>query len=143
MEEEFIATIKLVSGEEIVARVAYMPEEESCLIHEPMEVESVSKTKKNHTVDGFTLKEWIHSTFEDMFVLPKRHILTMTECDEKITEFYLRCLSQDKKAKSLTKFHGEGKKGDPSKILPGYIGSVEQSRDLLEKIYNSGTGTKE
>ena len=49
MEEEFIATIKLVSGEEIVARVAYMPEEESCLIHEPMEVEAVSKTKKNHT----------------------------------------------------------------------------------------------
>ena len=47
MEEEFIATIKLVSGEEIVARVAYMPEEESCLIHEPMEVEAVSKTKRN------------------------------------------------------------------------------------------------
>ena len=41
MEEEFYATIKLVSGEEIVARIAYMPEEESCLIHEPMEVEHV------------------------------------------------------------------------------------------------------
>lgn len=135
MEEDFYATIKLVSGEEIICRISYLPEEESCLIHEPMEVEHVSKTKKNLSVDGFTLTEWIHSTFDDMFVLPKKHILTMTECDEKITEFYLRCLSNDKKAKSLTKFHNEGKKGDPSKILPGYIGSVEQSRELLEKIF--------
>jgi hypothetical protein len=135
MEEDFYATIKLVSGEEIICRISYLPEEESCLIHEPMEVEHVSRTKKNLSVDGFTLTEWIHSTFDDMFVLPKKHILTMTECDEKITEFYLRCLSNDKKAKSLTKFHSEGKKGDPSKILPGYIGSVEQSRELLEKIF--------
>lgn len=137
MEEEFIATIKLVSGEEIICRISYMPEEESCLIHEPMKVDRITRNKKNHMVDGFTLTEWIHSTFDDMFVLPKKHIITMTECDDKIQEFYLRCLSQDKKAKSISKFQRDGKKGNPNKILPGYIGSVEQSRELLEKIFKT------
>ena len=94
MEEEFYATIKLVSGEEIVARIAYMPEEESCLIHEPMEVEHVVKRGKG--IDGFTLKDWIHASFDDLFVLPKIHILTMSECDKRIEKFYLKCLKPKK-----------------------------------------------
>tara|TARA_B100002019_G_scaffold268576_1_gene260666 strand:+ start:619 stop:1029 length:411 start_codon:yes stop_codon:yes gene_type:complete len=131
MEEEFYATIKLVSGEEIVARIAYMPEEESCLIHEPMEVEHV--VKKGKGIDGFTLKDWIHASFDDLFVLPKIHILTMSECDKRIEEFYLKCLSQEKKSRQLAAENRE--RGTTNKLVPGYLGSVEQSRQILEKIY--------
>ena len=132
MEEEFYATIKLVSGEEIIARVAYMPEEESCLLHEPMQVEHV---KQKNKVDGFTLTEWIHSTFDDLFVLPKIHILTMTECCEKIEKFYLKCLASEKQARALAAYNRE-RKIDTEKLVPGYVGSVDKTRELLEKIYN-------
>ena len=128
MEEEFYATIKLVSGEEIVARIAYMPEEESCLIHEPMEVEHV--VKKGKGIDGFTLKDWIHASFDDLFVLPKIHILTMSEIEGEIVEFYEKTLNRLESGKSLA---GRGNK------LPrgsGYLGSVKEMKKTLEDIFN-------
>ena len=59
----------------------------------------------------------------------------MSECDKKVENFYLKCLSEDKKQKSLAQHVNEGKNGNPEKILPGYVGSVDQTRKLLEKIY--------
>ena len=39
--------------------------------------------------EGFALNEWIHSTFDHMFVLPKKHVLTMTEVEDvNIQNFY-------------------------------------------------------
>ena len=45
MEEEFYATIKLSSGEEIVSKVCYMTDEDSLLLDNPFLVEKV--TQKN------------------------------------------------------------------------------------------------
>ena len=62
----------------------------------------------------------------------------MTECDPKIRAFYLKCISEDKKAKQLNKHISEGKSiGDPNKIIPGYVGSVPEARKLLEKIFKT------
>lgn len=134
MEEEFYATVKLISGEEIVCRLSYLTEEDTCLIHEPMLVEHVIRRKNKHNIDGFTLTEWIHSTFDDLFLLPREHILTMIECDDKVEKFYLKCLSDDKRAKASLKQQLE-RNVDPDKILPGYVGSVDQTRKILEKIF--------
>ena len=135
MEEEFYATIKLISGEEIICKVCYIPDEEICLVHEPMLVEHVARQQNIQRIDGFTLKQWIHSTFEDLFLLPRENILTMIECDEKVEKFYLKCVSEEKKAKMLSLHVKQGKNGNPEKILPGYVGSVDQTRKILEKIY--------
>lgn len=135
MEEEFYAVVKLVSGEEIICKICYMPEEDTCLVSEPMKVEYVTRSQNLQGMQGFTLVEWLHSTFEDLFLVPRKHILTMSECDKKVENFYLKCLSEDKKQKSLAQHHTEGKNGNPEKILPGYVGSVDQTRKLLEKIY--------
>jgi hypothetical protein len=43
MEEEFFSTIKLSSGEEIVAKVCYLPDEDSLLVENPMLVEKLSQ----------------------------------------------------------------------------------------------------
>jgi len=135
MEEEFYATVKLISGEELICRLSYLTEEDTCLIHEPMLVEHISRKKNNQNITGFTLTEWIHSTFDDLFLLPREHIITMTECCEKIERFYLKCLSDDKKAKSLLKQQRERNHSNPEKIVPGYVGSVDQTREILEKIF--------
>ena len=40
MEEEFYSTIKLNSGEELVAKVCYLKDEDSLLVESPMLVEN-------------------------------------------------------------------------------------------------------
>ena len=42
MEEEFFATIKLSSGEEIISRVAYVPDDDMVIIHDPLKVEHIT-----------------------------------------------------------------------------------------------------
>ena len=139
MEDEFFATIKLVSGEEIIAKTSYCEEDDVLLVHEPMEVEHIRKQQaKNVKVEGFTLTEWIHSTFDDVFFIPKNKVITLTHCDPNIKEFYLKCFSNEKRSKHLSKQMREGKNlTDPHKIIPGYVGSVENARESLEKIFKT------
>ena len=89
MEPDFIATIKLTTGEELISKVSYMPDDDSLVLENPMSVARIDQQKKNIRINGFALTEWIHSTFDHMFVLPKQHVITMTEIeDKKISEFY-------------------------------------------------------
>ena len=127
MEEDFLATIKLVSGEEIVAKVCYLPDEDKILLENPLQVEK-ARTKKGSTdVTGFTLVEWITATFDDMFVLRKEHILTMTETDSKIEDFYNKMLNRLNSGSLI-----ENKKFSQRM---GYLGSVKDMKKTLEKIY--------
>ena len=124
-EEEFYATIKLVTGEEIVSKVCYMPDEDSLILENPLEVLPVEQTKSSIKVNGFTLVEWIRSTFDQMFVLPKHHILTMTETDKKIEVFY---------KKTLKKLNSGVENSQFTRKM-GRLGSVSENRKFLEKLY--------
>ena len=135
MEDEFFATVKLVSGEELLTKVCYVPDDEIVILHDPMLVQHVKASKEKRKVEGFHLVEWIHSTFDDVFFIPKSQVITMTECDDKIKNFYLKCVSQSRKAEELAKFQNQGKDGNPQKIIPGYLGSVKHTRESLEKIF--------
>ena len=95
MEEEFYSSIKLRSGEEIIAKVSYLSEEDSLLIEKPLLVESHVQKKNGRKVDGFILKEWMKATYEDMFIIRMEQVITMTELDEKIKNFYLGNLDED------------------------------------------------
>ena len=124
-EEEFYATIKLVTGEELVSKVSYMPDEDSLILENPLEVLPVEQTKSSVKVNGFTLVEWIRSTFDQMFVLPKQHILTMTETDKKIEVFY---------KKTLKKLNSGVENSQFTRKM-GRIGSVKEAKKYLEDIY--------
>ena len=124
-EEEFYATIKLVTGEEIVSKVCYMPDEDSLILENPLEVLPVEQTKSSVKINGFTLVEWIRSTFDQMFVLPKQHILTMTETDKKIEVFY---------KKTLKKLNSGVENSQFTRKM-GRIGSVKEAKKYLEDIY--------
>ena len=47
MEEDFIATIKLTTGEELISKVSYMPDDDSLVLDSPMEVTKIDTTKQN------------------------------------------------------------------------------------------------
>ena len=129
MEDEFYSTIKLVTGEEIVAKVCYMEEEQALLLENPKKVTEIKQRKNGETVEGFVLVDWIHSTYENMFVLPMERVLTMSELDKRIERYYLSIIDGNNEE--------DIGKVQPSKLNQrmGYLGSVKEMKKTLEKIY--------
>ena len=133
MEEDFIATIKLITGEEIMSKVSYMPDDDSLVLENPMAVTMIDQQQKNLRVNGFALTEWIHSTFDHMFVLPKQHVLTMTEIEDKrLSSFYTTCV--EKHNSQVTAFRDTF---EPRKFTHnmGHLGSIKETKKSLENIF--------
>tara|TARA_B100001778_G_C18124052_1_gene421940 strand:- start:56 stop:466 length:411 start_codon:yes stop_codon:yes gene_type:complete len=133
MEPDFLATIKLITGEEIIAKVSYMPEDDSLVLENPMEVNGISASGKGVKVNGFALTEWIKSTFEQMFILPKKHVVTMTEVEDKrLHMFYDECVSQH-----ITQITSFKDTFEPRKFTRemGSLGSAKDTRTKLEDLY--------
>jgi hypothetical protein len=130
MEEEFYATVKLLSGEELVAKVCYLPEEDKIMLEKPLMVENAKQKKGQIEVTGFALKEWISATFDQMFIIKRDHILTMSEIEGDIVEFYEKTLNRLESGKSLAG------RGDKLPRGSGYLGSVKEMKKTLEDIFN-------
>ena len=101
MEEEFYAAIKLITGEEIVAKVSYDLEDEVVVLLNPRLVEKVQHKKGNQIIEGIVFDDWIHSSTEDMFVIPKSHVVTMIELQVHIVNFYEEHLNDANKYKKI------------------------------------------
>ena len=130
MEEEFYATIKLISGEELISKVCYLTEENKIMLERPLVVENSKQRKGQLEVAGFLLKEWISATFDNMFIINKDHVLTMIEIEGEIVDFYENTLLRMETGKSLA---GRGNK------IPrgsGYLGSVKEMKKSLEDLFN-------
>ena len=133
MEEDFIATIKLTTGEEIISKVSYMPDDDSLVLDNPMEVTKIGISKETIKVGGFTLTEWITSTFDHTFVLPRKHIITMTEIqDDNIKNFYN--ISVQKQQIDLSKFKQAANPQQFTRNM-GRLGSVNKTKEILEDLY--------
>ena len=126
MEEEFFAAIKLTTGEELIAKVCYMNEEDTLLVDNPMVVKKIVQKKGGLAIEGFHLKEWMTATYDNLFIIKMNQVVTITELDKKIEVFYLQHLQQDDNPiqnieKGLTR-------------QMGYLGSVQETKKLLENI---------
>tara|TARA_B100000925_G_scaffold152998_1_gene114754 strand:+ start:722 stop:1123 length:402 start_codon:yes stop_codon:yes gene_type:complete len=128
-DEEFYSTIKIVTGEEIVAKVIYLEEEDKVMLEDPLVVE-IQRTRKGALeIAGFVFKEWLSATFEDLFVLNREHIVTMSEIDPSIREFYEKTLDRMKNTKQLANT------ADKLPRKSGYVGSVSKFKKSLEDIF--------
>ena len=128
-EEEFYASVKLISGEEVLAQVCYLPDEDKIVMNRPLQVEIARQRKGNVEIAGFALKEWVMATFDEMFIVNKNHILTMTELDPTIKSFYEQTLGRIENAKNLTKV------GNKLPRKSGYLGSIQDKKRSLEDIF--------
>jgi len=129
MEEEFYSTIKLSSGEEIIAKVCYLPEENSILIENPKLVDTKTINKNGKSINGFVLKDWINSTYENMFIIKMSQIITMTELDKRIEEYYINNINNYDDSINIKP------KSFSSRM--GYLGSVKSTKEYLENIFNN------
>jgi len=127
-EEEFYATIKMVSGEEVFSKVCPCEEEDRTILilDNPVIMETINI--KQFGMTALRIAPWMKLTDDTMFIVDLEKIITMTEVNEpsiiKMYEKYLRDLN---------------KKTNKSKISPnmGYISSISEARISLEKLYKS------
>jgi hypothetical protein len=137
MEEEFYATMKLTSGEEVVAKVCYDSDDDVVIAFNPRVVEKVDMKKRNMIIEGIVFDDWINATDEDMFIIPRNQIITMMELDERIAGFYEEHINDKSRYRKsrIQEPKSNTKKQNP-KNHQGYLGSIKEAKKLLENIYN-------
>ena len=128
-DEEFLATLKLVSGEEVISMVLYLEDEDKVLLSNPFSVEQSRQKQGQLEITGFSFKEWVMASFDDMYIIGRDHIITITEVEGPIKEFYEKNLEKIQSHKQL--LHKPNKLPRKS----GYLGSINDTKNTLENIY--------
>ena len=126
IEDDFYATIKFKSGEEIFAKVAASEEIDRTilLVSNPIIVNEVQSKKG---IMGYRIEPWLKTTKEDMFMIDLKEVLTMSESsDVEMITMYQRWLRDTSKVKS-----------DEPKLSRemGYIANVNDAKEILDKLY--------
>ena len=135
MEEDFYASVKLVSGEEIFGEV--MPSEENgrtvVIISDPVEIETVNM---NGSHEGLRMMPWLRSMpNENIVIIPMDRVITVVEAqpDSEVVRYYEKFIFTNLQ-------QGPAEKIKVTKKM-GYVISVEKAREHLENIFNKGEAT--
>tara|TARA_B100001175_G_C19439590_1_gene605504 strand:- start:574 stop:1062 length:489 start_codon:yes stop_codon:yes gene_type:complete len=132
--EEFVAAIKLVSGEEILGKVIvdYSCSEEKVVIDNPLICHEVRSYGANVPM-GYKFEPWMKMTDDDTFVVGLEKIITISEIkDDMVIQTYEDVIEQGFKRQHP----------DISKDM-GYVNSVKNSRSILDKLYEGPDASKE
>jgi len=139
MGDEFYSILKLVSGEEIFALVCVdeTDDEPILILHTPIKMKTLNNMGSQ--LNYIKVTPWMDMTDEDMFVMKMDKVITMTECkDKKLIGIYKQYVEENEEEKNGTIFPKEDGKVDLNPQL-GYISSVEQKRESLEKLFKENT----
>ena len=132
MNESFYATLKLVTGEEILAEITSMNENGSdfFLVNDPIIVsENVQiDHQKGIAVSGLIPKKWQLYANDSMTIINKNHVVSVSELDKFGSEFYSKALIAARMSSPI-------KRKVESSENVGYVGKVSDSRKYLEKMY--------
>ena len=131
MGEEFVAVIKLISGEEILASVCVdeTGDEPIIIAHTPVVMKMISNGMY------VKIKPWMELADDDMFVFRSDKIITMSEVkDQKVIKLYERYVEESNEEDDITKLLPSGGEVKPDQKM-GYISSVEEARKILEEVW--------
>jgi|TARA_Y100000015_G_C2316760_1_gene54716 hypothetical protein len=128
MEDDFYATIKLKTGEELFCKVAAEVEDDRTMlvVSNPIIIQEV---KGKMGVMGYKMEPWLKTTNEDMFVINMVDVLTMSESSdiEMIFMYQHYVNTTDSRQKGSPELNRK----------MGYLGKVNDTKELLEKIYKN------
>ena len=127
MEDDFYASLKLISGEEIFARIAACVEENRTLLllHHPVLVQNV-KMPGTNVAAAYKVEPWLKTNDEDMMVLDMKNIMTMVECkDAEMIMIHQRYVEESSHEGNLSRIDRR----------MGYISSVKDAKRMLEQLY--------
>ena len=125
IEDDFYATIKLKSGEEVFAKVAASEEEDRTMliIHSPV---TVMEIKNKGGLVGYKVEPWLKTTRDDMFIINMDNVMTLSESSDMemivMYQHYLRDAHRTEHEHKLNR-------------RMGYISNVKDAKENLEKMF--------
>ena len=126
MEDDFYATVKLTTGEEVFAKVAASEEEGRTILilSNPIIVQEI-RGRMGRV--GYKVEPWLKTTTEDMFIINMDKVITLSESsDVDIIMMYQDYVQQGSKERK--------NQSKPSRKM-GYIANVNDAKEILEKLY--------
>ena len=132
MSEPFIATIKMITGEEVLCEV--MPTEENgsefFVISNPIVIaENVQiDQEKGIAISGLIPKKWMTYSSDDMSIVNRTHVVSISELDSFGIDFYENALVVARATSPIKKKVTTDKNS-------GFVGKIETLRKKLEKDY--------
>jgi len=130
IEDDFYATIKLISGEEIFAKVAASEEEDRTvlLLSNPI---TIGEIKNRMGIIGYKVEPWLKTTKDDLFVITMDKVLTISETtDMEMINLYQRFVRdsvRDDNPVASSKLSRE----------MGLLGNIDETKKKLEKLFKS------
>ena len=128
-KEDFHAVIKLVSGEEIFAKVCPCEEEDKTvlILESPVVFETVNI--RNTGIQGVRVNPWLRMTDDPVLVMNMNNVMTMTEINDKqMIKIYNKFLRDKDRIANKTDLNSD----------MGFLSSISDARIFLEKLYKSG-----
>ena len=127
MEEDFYATIKFKSGEEIFSKISYCEEEDRTflLLDNPVTIERI---RNKGSIYGYKFEPWLKTTKEDLLIINLDDVLTLVESKDVETIAMHQTFSHqqhndlDNKQKKLNR-------------KMGYISTISEAKKSLEKLF--------
>ena len=126
IEDDFYATIKFKSGEEVFAKVAASEEENRTMliVHNPI---CVSEVKAKAGIVGYKVEPWLKTTRDDMFIIDMDNVITLSESsDMEMIVMYQHFLKDSQR--EIQHQHKLNRR-------MGYISNVNDAKENLEKIF--------
>jgi|TARA_R100000742_G_C4210958_1_gene37345 hypothetical protein len=127
-KEEFHAVLKLVSGEEIFAKVCPCEEEDKTILilESPVTFETVNIRQSG--IQAVRINPWLKMTDDPVLVMNINNVMTMTEVHDKhMIGVYNRFLKDKDRVSNQANL-------DPNM---GFLSSISDARIFLEKLYKS------
>ena len=128
IDEDFFATIKFKSGEEIFCKVASSEEEDRIvlLVSNPV---IIAEIKGRTGIVGYKVEPWLKTTKDDMFLINLTDVLTMSESsDQDMITMHQQYVKHNDK-------HGDGSSKYKLNRKLGYLSTINDAKKTLEKIY--------
>ena len=133
MESSFYATIKLITGEEVLAEATLTEENgvEFFLVNDPIVINETMQIdhQKGVALSGLVPKKWQLYATDSMTIINKSHVVSISELDKFGVEFYMKALIAAKLSSPIKR------KVDTRENI-GYVGNVDDTRTLLEHLYD-------
>lgn len=128
IEDDFYATLKLKTGEEIFAKIAATEEEDRTmlLVSNPI---IIHELKGKMGMVGYKIEPWLKTTTDDMFIINLADVLTMSESSD--VEMIMMYQDYIRASDKNTTNHS------PINRKMGRLGNVNDVKEILEKIFKS------
>ena len=127
--EEFLGVIKLVSGEEILAKICPCEEEDKTILilDSPVTFETI-QIRHLGGMGAVRVNPWLEMSNDSPLVINMEKVITVTEIhDDQVIKIYERYLKDKDRDTNQS----------PANKDMGFLSSISDARVFLEKLYKS------